>query len=190
MLGPRRSTRSGTPRHRPYLDIGHVVRELLAAGPRAIHSNRTIAAYMFGADDSQLLTRDIRRARTMADKIVATGLPLCPCDEQGTLLDTEEQHDRASRGKTCLWRFDPYGNVISDALHEAMGDVPPVKLAIGVLALESAPIREGWEEAAILLEAIRGVLPPAAMAAVERELAARRQPGGQRGTYGASIRSH
>jgi hypothetical protein len=190
MPGPRRPNRSGTSRHRPYLDIGHVFRELLAAGPHAIHSNRTIAAHIFGADDSQLLPRDIRRARTMADKIVAAGLPLCPCDELGTLLDTEEQRDRASRGKTCLWRFDPYGNVISDALHEAMGDVPPVTLAIGALALESAPIREGWEEAAILLEAIRGVLPPAVMAAGERELEARRQPVGRRGKYGATIRPH
>lgn len=190
MPRPRRPKRSGTPRHRPYLDIGHVVRELLAAGPHAIHSNRTIAARMFGADDSQLLPQDIRRARTMADKIVAAGLPLCPCDEQGTLLDTEEQRNRASRGKTCLWRFDPNGNVVSDALHEAMGNVPPVKLAIGVLALESAPIREGWEEATILLEAIRGVLSPAAMAAGERELAARRQPAGRRGTHGVLIRSN
>jgi hypothetical protein len=188
MPGPRRPTLSGTSRHRPYLDIGHVVRELLAAGPHAIHSNRTIAAYIFGADDSQLRPQDIRRARTMADKIVATGLPLCPCDEQGTLLDTEPQQDRASRGKTCLWRFDPYGNVISDALHEAMGDVPHAKLAIGLLALELAPIREGWEEAAILLEAIRGVLPPAAMDAAERELATRRQPAGQRGKHGATNR--
>lgn len=188
MPGHRRPNRSGTSRHRPYLDIGHVVRELLAAGPHAIHSNRTIAAHMFGADDSQLLPQDIRRARTMADKIVAAGLPLCACDEHGSLLDAQQKRDRASRGKTCLWRFDPYGNVISDALHEAMGDVPHVKLAIGVLALDSAPIREGWEEAAILLEAIRGVLPPAVMAAGERELAARRQPAGRRGTQGATIR--
>jgi hypothetical protein len=190
MPGPRRPNRSGTSRHRPYLDIGHVVRELVAAGPDAIHSNRSIAAHMFGADDSQLLPQDIRRARTMADKIVAVGLPLRPCDEQGTLLDREEQHDRASRGKPCLWRFDPYGSVISDALHEAMGDAPHVRLAIGVLALESAPIRDGWEEAAILIEAIRGALPPAAMAAGERELAARRQPDGRRGKHGAATRPH
>lgn len=190
MPGPCRPNRSETSRHHPYLNIGQVVRELLAAGPHAIHSNRTIAAHIFGADDSQLRPRDIRRARTMADRIAAVGLPLCPCDEQGTLLDAEEHSDRASRGKTCLWRFDPYGNVISDALHEAMGNVPPGKLAIGVLALESAPIREGWEEASILLEAIRGVLPPAAMAAGERELAARRQAAGRRGTHGATIRSN
>ncbi len=162
-----------TVRNRKYVGMGGLIRRFLADGPDAIQTNRTVASHMFGVEDDQLTESDIRKARSEIDKLVKFGLPLCPCGEAGDLLDEEVAAKEARRGMLRRYRFDPHGSILGEALHEAMGEGSALELAIGAIALGSAVITVGCEEAGALLDAVWRSIPPRAFSEAERVVAAR-----------------
>jgi hypothetical protein len=167
-----------TIRNRSYEEMGSLIRRFLDGGSDEIHTNRTIARYMFGAQDDRITECHIRKARAMVDKMVKLGLPLCPCGVDGVLQDKAFAERQARRGIPRFYRFDACGSVLGEALREAMGQLSSTVLAIGVIALESAVIDVGYEEAGILLEAARGAIGIKEFTEAERELAARRRTAG------------
>jgi hypothetical protein len=169
-------TAQTTIRNRSYEEIGSLIRYFLQGGPDQIHTSRTIAQYMFGVEADRITEKHVRKARVMADKIVKFGLPLCSCGADGVLQDTAVADQNARRGLPRFYRFDPYGSILGEDLREAMGQMPRAKLAIGIIALESAVIEVGYEEAADFLDAARGALAPEDFTKAERELATRRRP--------------
>ena len=177
------STRK-TIRNRKFIEMGELIRRFLVDGPDAIQTNRTVACHMFGAIDDQLTESNIRKARSEINRIVKFGLPLCPCGQDGELQDDEESARQAQRGMPRRYRFDPHGSILGEALREAMGDVPAVELAIGAIALGSAVIDVGCEEAGILLDAIWRAIPPSAFAEAEKAFATRLKVASTRGPAG------
>lgn len=178
----RPASRSATPRRGPTTvrharneEIGHVVACLQKAGPRAVHTVRSVATMMYG-DDCILENRHISAARRMVDKIIKFGLPLTPCDEDAVAIGTGAAKARGKSGGLGQWRYDPYANEFGEAILEGMGDRPLVKAAMAVLTLESAELTDvgGGREVQILLDAIRGLIPPATFPEAKKELAARR----------------
>ncbi|MEI6536493.1 MAG: hypothetical protein WCN98_14190 [Verrucomicrobiaceae bacterium] len=168
-------TEQKTMRNRSYEEMGSLIRRFLDGGSDEIHTNRTIARHMFGVDHDRVTEFHIRKARAMVDKMVKLGLPLCSCGADGVLQDKAEADREARRGMPRCYRFDPYGSTLSDALREAMGQVPRIVLAVGIIALESAVIDAGCEEAGILLDAARGAIALEELTEAERELAIRRR---------------
>ena len=169
-----------TIRNRSYEDMGSLVRTFLDAGADEIHTNRTIAQHMFGVDNSRITESHIRKARALVEKMLTLGLPLCPCGPSGELWETDVAHEEACRGLPRRYRFDPHGSILGESFREAMGQIPRIVLAIGVVALEGAVIDAGYEEAGALLEVARGAIPPEDFVEAERELARRRAEGPSR----------
>jgi hypothetical protein len=79
----------------------------------------------------------------------------------------------ARRGMIRRYRFDPHGSILGDALREAMGEGSALELAIGAIALGSAVITVGCEEAGALLDAVWRSIPPRAFSEAERVVASR-----------------
>jgi len=171
-------------RHARRESLGHVIRCLQQAGPKAVHTVRSVAGLLYG-DDCTLQARHISAARRMIDEIQKLQLPLEPCDETGLLIDKATAAARAKSGRMGRWRYVPVGSPLGEAILEGMGDKPLETAAIAVLTLESAnvPNRAGVPELDVFLEAIRTWIPRAAFEAAANELARRRArtAGGDRG---------
>lgn len=107
---------------------------LKKAGPECIHTVRSLAKVMYG-DDSLLEERHVRASRRMVTRLQKLGVPLVPCDEEGTLLSDDEADRRAKQGRKCMWRCYDDGRLARELMDDAESRD---SFADGLVALEAS----------------------------------------------------